>query len=88
MPDPALPVPQAGSTRFLRRYADALGRAMVGRLSLTPVDVQGVLPVPVVVELADGVAAASVPPGTYLLSGILRTTNRDAVVISERVTLD
>jgi hypothetical protein len=99
MPEPALPAPlpeptavSAGSGRFIRYFRDALGRPLRGRITLAPVrlavtDDTMVLPVPVVIELTEGLAQASLPPGDYLLAGVLRTVDRAPAVVSERITV-
>lgn len=97
MPDPALPVPlpepteDTGTPLFRRSYVDALGRPLTGRLQLTPLEPldgdQMMLAVPVGVQIINGVAEANLPPGSYRLTGILRTVDRTAVVVNQQIVL-
>lgn len=91
MPDPALPIPPAperAASRLVRSYRDPLGRPLTGAVSLLPLEQADgqYVAVTVPIELVDGTATADLPPGTYLLSGILRTADRTPVVINEKIT--
>jgi len=96
MPVDALPAPSAipvpGAVSFRHEYRDALGRPLVGSVTLTPetrTALRGVtIPAaPLVVPVVAGVLAADLPPGIYQLRADLRTVDGAPVVDTDRIAV-
>ena len=96
MPVEALPVPPAvpvpGAVSFRHEYRDALGRPLVGSVTLTPetrTAVPGVtIPTaPFTVPVVAGVLEVSLPLGIYQLRADLRTVDGAPVVDTDRVSV-
>ena len=96
MPTDALPVPPAvpvpGAVPFRHEYRDALGRALVGSVTLTP-ETRTAAPgvtipaAPLTVPVVAGVLAVDLPPGIYQLRADLRTVDGASVVDTDRVSI-
>ena len=96
MPVDALPIPPAasvpGAVPYRHEYRDALGRPLVGSVTLTPetrTAVPGVtIPTaPFTVPVVAGVLAVNLPPGIYQLRADLRTVDGAPVVDTDRVSI-
>jgi hypothetical protein len=88
MPDPApASRPRQQDDNFRREYLDALRRPLTGQVMLTPVG-PPTQPVPVTLQLVDGVAAARITPGTYVLNGLFRTQDGNRMITSDTVIVE
>jgi hypothetical protein len=96
MPADALPIPPTvpvpGAVSYRHEYRDALGRPLVGSVTLTPetrTAARGVtIPAaPLVVPVVAGVLAADLPPGIYQVRADLRTVDGTPVVDTDRIAV-
>lgn len=73
--------PMKGTVRLLREYLDVLGRPLTGTATITGqarTEDGGriVLPLPVEVDIVNGVLDVYLPPDTYLVEATLRTVEQ------------
>lgn len=86
------PVPAPGAVAYRHEYRDALGRPLVGSVTLTPetrTAVRGLTipPAPITLQVVAGVLSASLPVGIYQVRADLRTVDGASVTDTDRVVI-
>lgn len=84
--------PLRGTVRLHREYRDILGRPLTGNATITGQDRTEdggriVLPLPVEVDIVNGVLDVHLPPDTYLVEATLRTVEQARATDKVTVTI-